>query len=111
MNSDIKPGDSVRLLADGVAYRSPGDSLWIVKMGQEGDDDFGDYESWVDPKELYPMDFGPENLRALYELGEWLVSLDDPIGPGFEARRTVTLNAIIQRARAALGREEGAYGD
>jgi hypothetical protein len=35
---------------------------------------------------------------------EWLVSMDDPDDPsGLEARRTVTLTAIIERARAALG--------
>lgn len=30
---------------------------------------------------------------------EWLISLDDPEGPGFEARRTVTLNQIITKAK------------
>ena len=39
---------------------------------------------------------------ALVDLAEWLVSLDDVDGPGAEARRTVTLTQIINRARAAL---------
>lgn len=38
------------------------------------------------------------NLK-MRELVDWLVSLDDPEGPGFEARRTVTLTKIIEKAR------------
>lgn len=45
---------------------------------------------------------------ALVELAEWLVSLDDVDGPGSDARRTVTLTQIINRARAALGGERRA---
>lgn len=43
-------------------------------------------------------------LAPLIELTEWLVSLDDddPESPGRVARRTVTLTAIIERARKAL---------
>jgi len=42
-------------------------------------------------------------LNRLRELADWLVSLDDVEGPGAEARRTVTLTQIINRAREALG--------
>lgn len=35
----------------------------------------------------------------------WLVSLDDIEGPGADARRTVTLTQIINRARLALGED------
>ena len=37
------------------------------------------------------------------EVCQWLVSLDDVEGPGADARRTVTLTQIINRARKALG--------
>ena len=41
---------------------------------------------------------------GLRRLAEWLVSLDDdtPESPGRQARRTVTLTIIIERARRAL---------
>jgi len=41
---------------------------------------------------------------ALRELAQWLISMDDLEQPaGLEARRTVTLTRIIDRARQALG--------
>lgn len=40
--------------------------------------------------------------RPVVELATWLASLDDEFGPGVEARRTVTLTQIIDRARSAL---------
>lgn len=46
-----------------------------------------------------------EHLR-LRAFALWLVCLDEPIGPGAEARRTITLNQIIARAREALGPAE-----
>ena len=44
------------------------------------------------------------DTETLRELAEWLVSLDDddPSSPGRQGRRTVTLAAIIDRARTAL---------
>lgn len=42
-------------------------------------------------------------LGSLADLARWIVALDDVDGPGAEARRTVTLNQIIGRAREALG--------
>lgn len=45
----------------------------------------------------------PVSDGDLRDLAEWLVSLDDVEGPGAEARRTVTLTQIINRAREALG--------
>jgi hypothetical protein len=42
--------------------------------------------------------------NPLRELAEWLISMDDIDQPaGLEARRTVTLTRIIDRARQALG--------
>jgi hypothetical protein len=41
----------------------------------------------------------------LDEMARWLISLDDVDGPGAQARRTVTLTQIINRARLALGEE------
>lgn len=47
-----------------------------------------------------------ESSDAATELLRWLVSMDDPDDKaGLEARRTVTLTAIIDRARAALAVE------
>ncbi|MFY1686543.1 hypothetical protein [Plantactinospora sp. WMMB782] len=43
--------------------------------------------------------------ESLVALAEWLVMLDDPEGPGAVARRSVTMNQIIQRARVALDRK------
>jgi hypothetical protein len=40
--------------------------------------------------------------NQLTDFARWLVSLDDVTGPGAEERRTVNLNQIINRARAAL---------
>jgi hypothetical protein len=50
-----------------------------------------------------PMQVVPNPDVQLREFAEWLVSLDEVEGPGAEARRTVTLTQIIQKARAALG--------
>lgn len=50
----------------------------------------------------FPLRRERDPLRAF---AEWLVSLDDPEGNGAEARRTVTLNQIITRARQALAKE------
>jgi hypothetical protein len=44
----------------------------------------------------------PQERDPLTEFAEWIVALDDIDGPGAEARRTVTLNKIIERAREAL---------
>lgn len=70
---------------------------------------------WDHPIEVADLEAGVRQVRAadivngrtesLVALAEWLVSLDDPEGPGFEARRTVGMNQIIQRARAALDRK------
>lgn len=45
------------------------------------------------------------------ELGDfarWVISLDDPDGPGHEARRAVTMAQIIGKAREALNLPEEA---
>ena len=42
-------------------------------------------------------------LARLERFARWVASLDDPYGPGFETRRTVTLNQIIHQGRFALG--------
>ncbi|MEU3452227.1 hypothetical protein ABZ671_01090 [Micromonospora sp. NPDC006766] len=47
-------------------------------------------------------DLANGNTPPLRALAEWLVMLDEPAGPGALLRRTVTLNQIIVRARAAL---------
>lgn len=39
---------------------------------------------------------------------EWIISLDDIDGPGLEARRTVTLTKIIERAKAAIKAQDPA---
>ncbi len=45
-----------------------------------------------------------DTYRGAVEVLRWLTSMDDPDdAAGLEARRTVTLTAIIDRARAALG--------
>lgn len=41
-------------------------------------------------------------MERLREFARWLVMLDNP---GSTARRAVTLNAIIDQARTALGQE------
>jgi hypothetical protein len=43
------------------------------------------------------------NIIPMIEVLEWLVSMDDSNNPdGLKDRQTVTLDKIIQRARAAL---------
>jgi hypothetical protein len=44
-----------------------------------------------------------ERVARLEEFARWVAELDDPDGPGYEARRTVTMSQIIGRARQALG--------
>jgi hypothetical protein len=48
----------------------------------------------------------PAEIERLRTLAEWLVSMDDSDNrEGLEARRTVTLTQIIDRARAALAQD------
>lgn len=44
-----------------------------------------------------------QQASGLREFAQWAVSLDDPEGPGFEARKAVSMNQIITKAREALG--------
>lgn len=55
--------------------------------------------------ELVRLSYKDCNTAAgpLRELVDWLVSMDEP---GNKDRRTVTLNQIIERARAARGKGE-----
>ena len=47
----------------------------------------------------------PLNQETPEDVCQWLVSMDDVESPtGMQERRTITMNAIITRARAALGR-------
>lgn len=47
-------------------------------------------------------DFWRDRLAPLEDFARWIVCLDDQEGPGFEARRTVTMAQIIGKAREAL---------
>jgi hypothetical protein len=49
--------------------------------------------------------------EALREFAEWLVSLDDPADTWMLARQSVTLTAIIDRARTALAAPTGQEED
>ncbi|HEU4540402.1 MAG TPA: hypothetical protein VFR23_04685 [Jiangellaceae bacterium] len=60
----------------------------------------------ADDMESLARELAIEHDRAR-EVLAWLVSLDDAEGPGAEARRTVTLNQIIGRARAVLEEADG----
>jgi hypothetical protein len=64
---------------------------------------------WNDPgPRPLPADLlrsGRCDCLPLVEMARWLTSLDDVDGPGAQARRTVTLTQIINRARLALGEE------
>lgn len=44
--------------------------------------------------------------RRAVAFARWIVSLDDPEGPGFEARKSVTMGQIIGKAREALALPE-----
>lgn len=44
--------------------------------------------------------------RRLLKFATWIVALDDPDGPGFEARKAVTMGQIIGKAREALALPE-----
>ncbi|MFI7644093.1 hypothetical protein [Nonomuraea sp. NPDC049400] len=44
--------------------------------------------------------------RRAVAFARWIVSLDDPDGPGYEARRSVTMGQIIGKAREALALPE-----
>ncbi len=46
------------------------------------------------------------DVAALEGFARWVVSLDDPDGPGFDARRSVTMHQIITKAREALNLPE-----
>lgn len=50
-------------------------------------------------------------LTPMYELVNWLVTLDDddPESPGRKDRQTVTLTQIINKAKIALATEGGPY--
>lgn len=47
-----------------------------------------------------------DRLEPLEEFARWIVSLDDPEGPGFEARKSVSMGQIIGKAREALALPE-----
>ena len=51
-------------------------------------------------------DFWRDRLAPLEDFARWVVSLDDPEGPGFEARKAVTMAQIIGKARDALSLPE-----
>lgn len=50
-------------------------------------------------------------VEHLESLARFMVALDDPEGPGFEARRSITMNEIIKLARAALVTHEDVNED
>jgi len=49
----------------------------------------------------------PSELERLRQFARWIVSLDDPDpkSQGFQDRKTVTMNTIVQQAREALGED------
>ncbi|MCC5574517.1 hypothetical protein IMZ11_02540 [Microtetraspora sp. AC03309] len=47
-----------------------------------------------------------QHAASLEDFARWIVSLDDPDGPGFEARKSVTMALIIRKAREALNLPE-----
>lgn len=54
---------------------------------------------------LTTNEFEPrQNVR---EFLSWLISMDDVEGIGFERRRSVTLNTIIERAKTVMGELDG----
>lgn len=82
----------------------------------------GDYSTPGDPRELDEhdliMSMGVHDQdcpcaycdewrkRRAVAFARWIISLDDPEGPGFEARKSVTMAQIIAKAREALALPE-----
>ncbi|HEY9369935.1 hypothetical protein [Streptomyces sp.] len=82
----------------------------------------GDYSTPGDPRELdehdlimsmgihdqdCPCAYCDEwRKRRAVAFARWIISLDDPDGPGFEARKSVSMAQIIGRAREALALPE-----
>lgn len=99
----VKPGGKCKVLVDGQAYpMTTNPDLWIFDVDDATD---AGAEVYVNPEELLPPDTTSAALRrahATEAFARWVVALDDPSGPGFEARKRVTLNEIIKRARIVL---------
>ena len=98
----IKPGDEVKVLVAGYAYRSATPGVWAVNI----DDDNVIY---ADTDEMLPNRAKVKPLAqapALYEFARWIVSLDDPEKPGCDARKSVSMAQIIGKAREALAPPE-----
>jgi hypothetical protein len=98
----IKPGDAVKVLVAGYAYRSATPGVWSVEI----DDDSVIY---ADTDEMLPTGADVKPLvqaPALRDFARWIVSLDDPDGQGFEARKSVSMAQIIGKAREALALPE-----
>lgn len=98
----IQPGDEVRVLVAGFAYKSATPGIWVVNIDEDSD-------VYVNEDEMLPRDATAKNVKdadALAEFARWIVSLDDPDGPGYEARRAVTMGQIIGKAREALALPE-----
>jgi hypothetical protein len=102
MSNAIKPGDAVKVLVAGYAYKSATPGVWEVNIDDDG-------VIYADTEEMLPnrADVKPlAQVPALYEFARWIISLDDPDGPGFEARKAVSMAQIIGKAREALALPE-----